>query len=60
METLLSIVTWVKTNWTDVASAIAYVIAGASVIVKLTPTTADDTVLNKITSFVGKYIALNK
>ncbi len=56
----MEIVNWVKANWTDIANIIAYVVAGASVIVKLTPTLKDDTVLKNIIKFVGKYIALNK
>lgn len=44
----------------DAARIIAYVIAIASIIVKLTPTLRDDTVLLKITKFVSKHIALNR
>lgn len=44
----------------DIARIIAYVIVIASIVVKLTPTLKDDTVLLKIVKFVGKYIALNR
>lgn len=44
---------------TDVMNIIAYIIAIASIIVKLTPTPKDDEVLGKIKNFVSKFIALN-
>jgi ABC-type Zn uptake system ZnuABC Zn-binding protein ZnuA len=56
----MEIVNWIKDNWVDIANVIAYVIAIASIIVKLTPNTKDDAVLAKIIKFISKYIALNK
>jgi len=47
-------------NWNDIATIIAYIIAVASIVVKLTPTLKDDTVMKQIIRFVGRYIALNK
>jgi hypothetical protein len=44
----------------DIAKIIAYVIAIASIIVKLTPTLKDDDVLLKIVKIVSKYVALNR
>jgi len=44
----------------DIAAIVAYIIAIASIIIKLTPTLKDDTVLLKIVKFVSKYIALNR
>jgi hypothetical protein len=55
-----AVIAWFQSHWTDIASAIAYIIATASVIVKLTPTLKDDNVLLGIIKFIGKYIALNK
>ena len=43
----------------DIINIICYVIAAATVIVKLTPTQKDDAVLGKIVAFLSKYIALN-
>jgi hypothetical protein len=54
-----AMVTWFQTNWLQIAQGIAAVIGAASIIVKLTPTLKDDTILLKIIKFVGKYIALN-
>ena len=57
---IMAIVSFFKDHWQDIANLVAYVIAGASIIVKLTPTQKDDAILGKIIAFVGKYIALNK
>jgi hypothetical protein len=56
----MNILVWVQTHWADVASIITSAIGLASIIVKVTPTLKDDTVLQKVVAFVGKYIALNK
>lgn len=39
---------FIITNFNDILAAIASIIAGASALSALTPTTKDDTVLNKI------------
>ena len=44
----------------DVVIVITSIIGLASVIVKLTPTPADDELLGKVKNFLSKYIALNK
>jgi len=54
-----AIVTWFQANWGNIASVIAYIIAAASIIVKLTPTLKDDTVLLNVIKFISKYVALN-
>ncbi len=53
-------VTWIIENWSYVAQVIAAIIGAASIIVKITPTLADDNFLLPIVKFIGKYIALNK
>jgi predicted metal-dependent phosphoesterase TrpH len=55
----MEIIKWVQANWLQIAQAIAAIIGAASIIVKMTPTLRDDTILLKIVKFVGKYIALN-
>lgn len=54
------IVEFLKIHWADMLNVVAYAIAIASIIVKLTPTKVDDGILDKIIKFLGKYIALNK
>ena len=60
MDKVLEIVAWFKANLGNIAEVIAYLIAGASIIVKLTPTIKDDNILKGIVKFLGKYIALDK
>ena len=59
MNQIGEIVKWFQANWLQIAQAIAAIIGVASIIVKLTPTLKDDTILLKIIKFIGKYIALN-
>lgn len=47
-------------NWAKIAEAIAAIIGVASIIVKITPTLADDNVLLKVIKFIGRFIALDK
>lgn len=44
----------------DIAKIIAYLIAIASIIVRLTPTLKDDNVLLPIVKWIGKYISLSR
>jgi hypothetical protein len=60
MGNVLGVIAWFQANWQSIASVIAYLIAGASIIVKLTPTLKDDNILLGIIKFLGKWIALNK
>jgi len=55
----MEIVKWFVENWASIAQVIAMVIGIASIIVRLTPTLADDNILLPIVKFLGKYIALN-
>ena len=52
-------IAWIQGNWAEVAKTVAYIIAGASIIVKLTPTLKDDAILGKIKKFLSRFIALN-
>jgi hypothetical protein len=56
----MDIINWFQSNWSNITTIIAYVIATASIVVKLTPTLKDDDALKGVIKFVGKYIALNK
>jgi hypothetical protein len=56
----MEIINWVQANWANITTVIAYMIAIASIIVKLTPTLKDDDVLKGVIKFLGKYIALNR
>ena len=56
----MEIINWFVENWDDVIAIYLGIIGVASIIVKLTPTLKDDTILKNIIKFVGKYIALNR
>ena len=57
---MTNIIDWVQNNWANIIQIYLAVVGLASVIVKLTPTVADDNVLLGIIKFVGKFIALDK
>jgi hypothetical protein len=50
---------WLQTHWKDVVDIVTYIIAAASVIVRLTPTPKDNAALDKVVKFL-EMIALNK
>ena len=60
MELVISVYNWFTTNYNAIADIVAYTIAIASIIVKMTPTLRDDNVLKEIIKFLGKFIALDK
>lgn len=43
---------WITSNWTEIVAAVGAIVIAARVIVKLTPTPADDSVLEKIVNFL--------
>lgn len=51
---------YIKTNWQDILAIIGGVVSVASVVVKLTPTQKDDTVLDKIISVLVYFSIYNK
>ena len=53
------LINWVVANWQRLVEVILAIIGLASVIVKITPTTKDDAILQKIKDFLSKWIALN-
>ncbi len=48
----MQIVNWITSNWEAVIALVGGVVILARVIVKLTPTPADDSVLEKVVSFL--------
>jgi hypothetical protein len=50
---------WIMNNWATIIEVYLAIVGVASVIVRLTPTLKDDTVLLAITKFLAKFIALN-
>lgn len=60
MNTISKIVAFVTSNSKELLDALAYIIAGASLIVKVTPSLRDDNYLKPIVKFIGKFLALDK
>jgi len=56
---MTNIITWLTTNWEHLALIVTSMVTVASLIVKLTPTTKDDTVLTAIVKVLTA-ISLNK
>jgi len=54
------IIDWITQHWFDIVQIYLGLVGIASIIVRLTPTPKDNEILKKITTFVGKFIALNK
>jgi len=50
---------WLQEHWKDIVDVITYVIAASSIIVRLTPTEADNKALDK-TIKVLQLVSLNK
>jgi len=59
MEIITNTISWIQTNWVNVAAIYSGIVTVASIIVKLTPTLEDETILLAITKWVAKYLALN-
>lgn len=59
MDFVMGIVHWVQANWVQIGIWYTSAVGIASIVVKLTPTLADDTFLLNLVKFVAKYIALN-
>jgi len=51
---------WIVEHWAEIIQIYLGLIGVASIVVKLTPTLKDDTILKNIVKFVGKFIALNR
>jgi len=48
----MSIWNWITANWTEIVAALGGIVLAARIIVKLTPTPADDSVLEKVVNFL--------
>lgn len=44
----MDVINWITAHWTDITTIIAYTVATASIVVKLTPTVKDDQILANI------------
>ena len=51
---------WITTHKVELLEAYLALIGFASIVIRMTPTLADDAWLKKYLKFTGRYIALNK
>ena len=56
---MTEIISFIQNHWDELLAIIGGVVSVASIIVKLTPTTKDDTVLNTIINFLAKLSIVN-
>jgi len=56
---MTAIIAWLVANWQTIALIVTGAVTFASIIVKLTPTQADDNILAKIIAIL-KIVGLNK
>jgi hypothetical protein len=54
-----NVVNWISTNWVTIAAIYGAVVACASVIIKITPTQADDVILAKVLAVVDFFSTVN-
>lgn len=54
----MNIVNYVVNHWVEIGAAVGLIMGAARIIVKLTPTPKDDSILEKIIAFL-KHVGLN-
>lgn len=56
---MTEIISFIQNHWDELLAIVGGVVSIASIIVKLTPTTKDDNVLNTIINFLAKLSIVN-
>lgn len=56
---MTEIISFIQNHWDELLAIIGGIVSIASIIVKLTPTTKDDNVLNTIINFLAKLSIVN-
>lgn len=56
---MTEIISFIQNHWDELLAIIGGVVSVASIIVKLTPTTKDDNVLNTVINFLAKLSIVN-
>lgn len=56
---MTEVISFIQNHWDELLAIIGGVVSIASIIVKLTPTTKDDNVLNTIINFLAKFSIVN-
>lgn len=56
----MTLIDFIVTNWGDILTLLSYIIAGATVFIKVFPQVDKKNKLKPFLQFVGKYVALNR
>lgn len=56
---MTEVISFIQNHWDELLAIVGGVVSIASIIVKLTPTTKDDNVLNTIINFLAKFSIVN-
>lgn len=56
----MEVLQWIAAHWDEIVQVYIGLVGVASIVVKLTPTLKDDTLLKDVIRFVGRYVALNR
>ena len=59
LETINTIINFITTHYNDLLAIIGGIVSVSTLIVKLTPNTRDDEILNKIVKFLDKFSVVN-
>lgn len=59
LETINTITNYITLHYNDLLAIIGGVVSVSTLIVKLTPNTRDDEILNKIVNFLDKFSVVN-
>jgi len=54
------ILPWITSHWNDIFAAVGLVVTAASAVVRLTPTAADDAVLEKVIKWIEYLSVFNR
>lgn len=55
MEKVLNVISWIKENWDNVLAVYGAVVVVATTIVRWTPSTKDDGVVDKVIKFLDNF-----
>ena len=54
----MNLISYITSHWVEIGAAIGLIMGAARIVVKLTPTPKDDTILEKVIDFL-KHVGLN-
>lgn len=49
----MNIINWIANHWVEISAAVSGIVVAARIVVKLTPTPTDDTILDKLVTILS-------